>query len=73
MLSPAAIVPLLDLTLLDSSATPQALQDLVTRAVKHGVAAVCVLPAHVAQVRAMLAAAGADHKVWRRSAPALAY
>ena len=44
------IMPLIDLTLLDSTATPQNIHDLATKANLNQVAAICVLPEHLGHV-----------------------
>lgn len=44
------IMPLIDLTLLDSTATPQNIYDLATKANSNQVAAICVLPEHLGHV-----------------------
>lgn len=49
------IVPLLDLTSLRGDETEEEIRALARRAVRHGVAAVCVLPDRLATARAMLA------------------
>lgn len=47
MMSCRDIIPLIDLTLLDSQATSQAIRDLATKATLHQVAAICVYPEHL--------------------------
>jgi deoxyribose-phosphate aldolase len=48
------LLSMLDFTLLDESATADALRTFFKRAVDSGVGAVCVMPCHVAQARAAL-------------------
>lgn len=45
--SPKMIIPLLDLTLLDDQASSNQINDLIIKANKHQVAAICVLPQHL--------------------------
>lgn len=55
---PQIIVGLVDLTLLDATATDEQLETLCSRAAEHRTAAVCVLPQHVRKCRALLPADG---------------
>jgi hypothetical protein len=48
------LLSMLDFTLLDESATTDALRAFFKRAADSGVGAVCVMPCHVAQARAAL-------------------
>lgn len=55
-IAPEAIIRLIDLTLLDDAATEDQLRALCEKALLHRVAAMCVLPQHVAACAGFLGA-----------------